>query len=302
MGKLDQFIKQVFSNETESATQDGLAFSVPPETPTTEVLADGLLRLKKPSRLLSLSYPWRLAHAPELVLEFKMQRDHIDRYEAERGLLRRQAQQCLRAKTFPKDKTQLPLWIVAAYLPAWLKEERLLESPALGCYRIEPAFYEVYWIASNELPLQVDLIPFLVTRTGRALVLFAKWLLDHNPKLCEELLEVVPMTETQFEEVMHELKEPSEQERLRRRRQMAEALAEGTGLKDELLTQGEREGELHAVFQLASLRVGRELTEAEQSSLAMKVETEGLRAVQKLLLELDTASLADWLKTPDSQK
>ena len=85
-------------------------------------------------------------------LEFKMQRDHLDREEMEWALLRRQAQQRLRAHERPSNGMAAALG--GGRLPAGLAARRAAHlRGAPGCYRLEPAFYEVYWIAANELPL-----------------------------------------------------------------------------------------------------------------------------------------------------
>jgi hypothetical protein len=298
---LDQYLKELFEKETPSATQNAFSFAVPPQTRTAAIEADGVLLLQNPAVLQKLPYPWRLATTNEVIFEFKMQGDHLDREELELALLRRQAWQRKRAKQDKDDKTQVPVWIASGYLPDWVKDERLIATPAPGCYRLEPAFYEVYWIASNELPLRVDLLPFLVTRTGRFLVDLLLWLLETRPKLSKELVETLPMSGQQFEEVVTKVREPDERERMRRSRAFSMALAEASGAKDEILAQGKREAELHTLQHLFERRLKRPLDETELSSLQEKLAQIGADAVSDIVLELSTEKLAAWLLEPSAQ-
>ncbi len=71
MGKLDQFVKRLFTEETPRATHDALSFSVPPQTPTPAIEADGVLLLKNPASLPSLPYPWRLAAQGQVTFGFQ---------------------------------------------------------------------------------------------------------------------------------------------------------------------------------------------------------------------------------------
>jgi hypothetical protein len=126
VGKADQLIKTVFEQETESLTKHGVRFSVPPETKTTELHADGLLSVISADVLSSLPAPWNLIKGNEVLLEFKMQGDKTGTHEIERALLRRQAWQCERSFGASASVPQIPLWVVSSRLPDWLREERLL--------------------------------------------------------------------------------------------------------------------------------------------------------------------------------
>jgi hypothetical protein len=287
VGKPDQFVKELCAKNIAAATRAVHAFFVPPETPTTELFADGILQLKDPARLAELPAPWRLAAADETVLEFKMQGDKLGPYEVERALLRRQAWQTQRAKERPQNRTRVPLWIVSAYLPDWAREESLVSVDAPGCYRLEPAVYRVYWIAANELPLREDLIPLLVTRTGRALIELALWLVDTGPGICKELIEVVPMSETQYEELYAELTRADDAEQAQRRQAFAAALAERLGLKDKFTQEGKAEGERLGELRGEAKSV---LTILLNRKLAV---SEAEKA--KILACTDPATLAKWL-------
>jgi hypothetical protein len=300
VGALDQFIKEIFEDETSLATKDGLRFEVPPETKTTELHADGMLYVLNAERVLGLPSPWCLMTTAQLVLEFKMQGDKLDRYHYERAILRRQAAQVEYLKQYPDDKNpiSLPLWIVTGQMKEWLVEKKyIISQVAQACYRLEPASYEVYLIVSNELePFREDLIPFLVTRTGQKLVDFCKWLIDVRPEQCEELLELAPMSDAQYEEVMNQLKEPEMAERLRRKRRFAETMAEVTGLQGDLVLEGQKKTLTHQFEK----RLARTLTEEESSQLAEKMLRLGAERISDVVLELGKDALASWLSDPAS--
>jgi hypothetical protein len=298
VGALDQFIKEIFEDETSLATKDGLRFEVPPETKTTELHADGMLYVLNAELVKGLPAPWCLMTTSQLVLEFKMQGDKLDRYHYERAILRRQAAQVEYLKQYPDDKNpiSLPLWIVTGQMKEWLVEKKyIISQVAQACYRLEPASYEVYLIVSNELePFREDLIPFLVTRTGQKLVDFCKWLIDVRPEQCEELLELAPMSDAQYEEVMNQLKEPEMAERLRRKRRFAETMAEVTGLQGDLVLEGQKKTIVH----LLEKRFARPLTEEESSQLAEKMLRLGAERISDVVLELGKDALASWLSDP----
>jgi hypothetical protein len=154
------------------------------------VQGDGYLRIllheEGRALLLSLALPWsEAATHDELLLKIKMAGDHVDEVAVERALLRRQARQVQRVEAAVSNKQrwfgQEPLWIVAPHVPEWLSQARSLIKLGPGCYRVEPSGFPFLWIASNELPLVDALIPFLVTRSGRALDDFARWVAPRRP-------------------------------------------------------------------------------------------------------------------------
>jgi hypothetical protein len=88
----------------------------------------------------------------------------------ERALLRRQARQVERVEDLKAPWHGLePLWISAPHVPADLRDVYQLERVAPGCYRVGPAVFSFLWISANDLPLRDDLMPFLLTRSGKAL-------------------------------------------------------------------------------------------------------------------------------------
>ena len=90
MGKLEQFAKDVFAQETPAITHGGAAFQPPSEINLSEVRLDGMLLVRDAARLINLPAPWpeASAHVDEIVLEIKMQGDHLDLRAVERALLR----------------------------------------------------------------------------------------------------------------------------------------------------------------------------------------------------------------------
>ena len=301
MGALDQFIKEVFEEETSLATKDGFRFEVPPETKTTELHADGMLYVVNAELVKGLSSPWCLMTKDQLVLEFKMQGDKFDRYQYERALLRRQAAQVEYLKQYPDDKNpiSLPLWIVTGQIKEWLVEQKyILSQVAPACYRLEPASYEVYLIVSNEMePFREDLIPFLVARTGQKLVDFCKWFAGQRPELCEKFLEIAPMSETQYKEVEEVLREPDAAERARRRKMYIDATMEATGVKQEM----DLKGQMKPLSHQFEKRLARPLTEEERAKLGEKVVRLGAERVSDVVLELGKDALASWLADPQAQ-
>ena len=84
-----------------------------------------------------------------------------------------------------RDGQPLPrqegLWVVAPRAPRWLRDSFELAELAPGCFRVGPAWFQFLWIASNELPLQDELVPFLVTRSGLARDEFVLWVAQRRP-------------------------------------------------------------------------------------------------------------------------
>lgn len=144
---------------------------------------DGLLVIRRPHLLAKLPAPWPEAQPHrEVMVELKLDGNHLDRKEVERALLRRQARQVQRLEeqdaSWPGEE---PLWLVAPHLPKWLQARRKPERIAPGCYRIEPQWQSFLWIAANELPLRDELVPFLLARSGQALDDFGRWVAPRRP-------------------------------------------------------------------------------------------------------------------------
>ncbi|MEP7124365.1 MAG: hypothetical protein ABJE95_25785 [Byssovorax sp.] len=204
MGQLDQFAKQIFAEETEIATGGAARFQEPVELNLSEVRLDGMLLVRNAPKMLHLGAPWSEGGAcDEIVLEVKMQGDHVNMISVQRALLRRQARQVQRAEdaTAAWDGEQA-LWLLAAHVPKILRQKRTLQRVAPGCYHVEPASFPFLWVAANELPLSDELIPFLIARSGRSLDEFCRWVVTRKPLAwAARMLEFLPMSEPVYEEL-----------------------------------------------------------------------------------------------------
>ena len=138
MGRLDQYAKEIFAEETSAITHGGAAWQPPAELNLTEVRLDGCLLVRDPARLLDLPAPWSEACAhDEIVMDVKMQGDHLDMYATERGLLRRQARQVQRMADSKKVwEGDIPFWMIASHVPEILNQRRAVQQVAPGCHRI----------------------------------------------------------------------------------------------------------------------------------------------------------------------
>jgi hypothetical protein len=118
------------------------------------------------------------------------------------------------------------------------------EQVAAGCYELQPSWFPLLWIASNELPLEEALIPFLVTRRGRPLVDFCAWALRHRPVAWTwRMLQYVPMTQAQREELLRYFPPTDDPEVLENREQIARGLVKVfPKLREEMLDEGEKRG------------------------------------------------------------
>ncbi len=193
MGKADQFAKRIFEEETERVTGQRVRFEVPSETPVGSLTPDGIVRVVAKAEVESLAAPWcRLRSAA--VIEIKMRGDHIDRAALARAEFRRWAlwvqwlertRVAARVSESPQAPAQpepdeFALWVVGPRVPVWLRQRAAsgavaLASVAPGCWQVGPRDHELLWVAANELPLRVELVPLLLARTGAAFVAFLKW-------------------------------------------------------------------------------------------------------------------------------
>src|SRR5262245_2909414 len=154
---------------------------------------------------LGLAAPWPLVgEHDEIVLEIKMQGDHLDMRATERALLRRQARQVQRMEDpkVPWDG-DMPFWMIASHVPAILIKRRTVRPVAAGCYSVETGAFQCLWIAANELPLCDELIPCLIARTGRALDDFGRWVRTQRPTgWLSRMVEFLPMSISVHEELL----------------------------------------------------------------------------------------------------
>src|SRR5580692_10789282 len=150
MGRLDQFAKDTFAIEAPAVTHGAVSWQLPPELGLSEVRLDGLMRVLRHGPLAALAAPWSLVgEADELILEVKMQGDHVDLTAIDRAMLRRLARQIQRRED-PKDgfEGESLLFIVAAHVPRIIRRRRTLVEVAPGCYRVGPEWMATFWIAA----------------------------------------------------------------------------------------------------------------------------------------------------------
>jgi hypothetical protein len=199
MGKPDLFAKRTFATQTEPLTGGAASWKEAPEIGLEQVQSDGILVIHDLIRLKELAPPWNLVtEIDEIVLEFKMQGDHLDLPAISRTLLRRQARETHRLEQPKKGQTPWlgcqTMWLVSAYLPEWAKVRYRPDQLGRGCYRWAKEHFTALWIASNELPLCDELVPFLITRTGRPLRDFLEWAVGKKSwPLVKDLVRSLPM-------------------------------------------------------------------------------------------------------------
>ena len=229
MGQPDQFAKRTFAEEIARVTGGAVIWQDPPEIRLEKVQSDGLLLVRSPNLLAQLAAPWSMARAHhEIMVELKMAGDHLDMSAVERARLRRQARQVQRvegrAPPWPGD---LPLWFVAPHVPEWLVEAGMPARLAPGCYGVEPLGRCFLWVAANELPLQDELVPFLVARSGRALDEFGRWVARRRPlEWVLSMLEYLAMSTTVREELLWRFAKADDPEVEARRQRILEVLLE----------------------------------------------------------------------------
>jgi hypothetical protein len=220
MGQPEQFAKDTFAADVGPATHGALAWKDPPEIRLLKVQADGMLLVKDPVRLLTLEPPWREAAGhDEILLELKMAGDHTDPAAVERMLLRRQARQVERLEDAIASWSGVePIWVAAPLLPPSMRARYKPKRFAPGCYRIGPAVFSFIWIASNELPLRDDLVPFLLTRSGKALDEFGMWAATRfRARWVLDMVECVAMSDFARDYVFHRVEDNSPEQVARRR-------------------------------------------------------------------------------------
>jgi len=186
MGKPDLFAKRTLATQTEPLTHGAASWKEAPQIRLEHVQSDGILVIHDALYLKNLEPPWNLVDdSDEILVECKMQGDHVDRLDVLRMLLRRQAREVQRTELITKGQTpwtgSQTIWVTSGYLPAWAKLRYQPAHLATGCYRWANEHFTGLWIASNELPLRDELVPFLITRTGRPLQEFLRWAIEKKP-------------------------------------------------------------------------------------------------------------------------
>jgi hypothetical protein len=300
MGHLDQFVKTTFAEETEAVTGGAAAWVAPPEIGLTEVRGDGLLLVRDGLRLTQLEWPWPAALGfEEIFTELKMPGDHVDAPALQRALLRRQAWQVHRIEaTEPVFLGEVPLWMTAPHVPEVLRKLREVQEVAAGCYRVHPASFDFLWIAANELPLREELIPFLVARSGRALVEFGRWVVRHrSPAWMLRMLQILPMPMSVQEEFLRYLPPTDDPEIEERGRNLARLmLKKYPDVRNEIV----EEGSLKLLHDQAEHRLGRTLSTEERRVLNGRVAQLGANRIGNVVLDLSPEALAAWLADPEA--
>lgn len=145
------------------------------------------------------------------------------------------------------------------------------------------------WVASNALPLELELLPFLVTRTGRHLIELLTWLLDIRPELCKELIEVVPMSAAEYEAYEEQVEAITEEEHQRLLTEFLTRMATKRGILDAARAAGELAGQRQSVLDVLALR-GLTLTEPERARILAEADPERLRRWLARAVAVDTAA------------
>lgn len=302
VGQLEQFAKETFANETEIITHGAIAWQSAIEIGLADVRLDGLLIVCNPRSFPSLTAPWSYAFEhSEVILEIKMPGDHLDFLTIERTLLRRQARQVQRMQhpeqPFLDDE---PIWMVAPHVPAALRERRRVTRLDAGVYQVGPAWYSFIWIAANELPLEDELIPFLIARSGRSLDEFARWSPSRRPsQWVERMLQVLPVSPQTRNEVNMELIETDEPRIRENQAQMIKTwLRARPEVREEILTEGVEKGLEKSLTHQFERRLGRPLSDAERATFRQRLLSLGSDRLGDVVLDLTAADLATWLADP----
>lgn len=198
MGAPDQFAKATFASDTEDITGGALRWEGPQEAGLTEVRLDGVLSVCAPAELAALPLPWRAAaRYVDVGLEVKMPGDHLDPLALWRAELRRAAWQVRRAEREEAMwEGAVGFWMVAPHVPAVLRRLRSLHALGPGVYAVGAVDAPFLWVAANELPLDEALIPFLIVRSGAALVEVGRWIVGRrSPHWVLRMLSSVAMNQ-----------------------------------------------------------------------------------------------------------
>jgi hypothetical protein len=334
VGDPDQCAKRVLREETARATGDRVAFEVPPEVPVGALQPDGVVRVIRAPGLDALPAPWSRLRV-DATVELKMRGDHTDRAAFARGELRRQARwvrrlEALRAEESSRDDVPTPdardhaTWFVAPHLPRWLADDAAsgllsLALVAPGCWHVGVGLHETLWIVANELPLHPSLIPFLIARTGRAFVVFARWALRvKSPRWVVAVIKELNMGIDMGREIQRELDVVEDDPALVT--QFAEELAAAhpevankyiakgieRGIERGIakgIERGIERGIAKGIAPLLSLiarKLRRPLADADRRAVATRLDLVGPERLADVVLDLDGDALAAWLADPNA--
>jgi hypothetical protein len=261
MGRPDQLAKRILREETAAATDQHVAFEVPPEVPVGALAPDGVVRVVTAPGLDTLPAPWCRLRV-DATLDIKMPGDHSDRATHARAELRRHARwvQRLEALREQAREARSPMeavdprdhaaWFVAPTLARWVHDDAArgflsVEAVAPGCWRLGLGVHETLWIAANELPLRAELIPFLVARSGRAQAEFLAWSATvKGPAWTWAVVQDLPMSAETADEFVYVPDDPEEQRTIKARytKRLLEAYPEAA---NDLLARVEQEHLAH---------------------------------------------------------
>ncbi len=195
------------------------------------------------------------------------------------------------------DPRDFATWVVSSHWPRWLEADvrrgvLTVEDVGPGCRRIGPHDHDVLWIAANELPLRIELLPFLFVRSGRPLVELLTWAATvKGIEWVASVLQLLPMAAELYEE-LHVPTDPEEQRRIHLKvlRRWLELVPEAA---DEAVQRG-----LQPLQHQFERRLSRPLTPSEQALLHQRLATLGADRLGDVVLDLDTATLSAWLADP----
>ena len=305
MGKADQLAKRIFTDETGAATGQRMEFEVPPEVPVGALAPDGVVKgATTPPNVEGLPDPWRRLRR-EAVIDIKMPGDHIDRAALARCELRRFARwaRYLEQENPPPapDPVEFGAWVVTSHVPRWLREDAArgvitLERVDPGIWRVGPRDYDALWIAANELPLRVELLPFLVARSGRAMLEFAVWALSvKGPAWVLGVLKDLPMGQQAIDEIGHVSDDPAEQHRIRMELIRVLLQLEPEAAND-LVERG-----MAPLLRQCERKLSRPLTDEEHVEIVRRLDTLGPERLGDVVLDLDAGALKAWLADPHAR-
>ena len=207
MGALDQIAKATFALETEDITGGAIAWEGPQEVGLHEVRLDGLLAVRDPGRASGLAPPWREASRHEdVVVEVKMPGDHLNALAIRRAELRRAAWHVRRNEQKGANwRGSVGLWLVAPRVPEVLRSISELHEIGPGCHAMGHPGAVSIWIAANDLPLEVELVPFLLARSGKKREELREWADRLDLKnLVRSMIEMERMDEARRQAILKE--------------------------------------------------------------------------------------------------
>lgn len=295
---------------------------MPAEVPVGAVVPDGVVRIAVGAAGVDgLSAPWSRLRR-EATIEVKMRGDHVDAAALARAELRRLARwvqhlermrpsaldvsaPVVVARDEP-DPREFALWVVGSHLPQWLRRYAArgllaVECVAPGCWRIGPRDHEVLWIAANELPLRLDLLPLLVARSGGAFVAFLKWAaVAVGFAWVARVIQELPMDPDLADEFKKIIPEDDESQRRIKATILRAWLQQVPEVADEIRDEGVELGVEKAVLHQFERKLARVFSEAEHTELARRLRTLGSDHLGDVVLDLAAPQLDAWLRDPDA--